>query len=218
MPPHTAFTPAAWLAAAAALLLTTAALVFGGYQWGASATTTALTKQRDKAVATAQGLYQAEVTRGTTAVANLQTDLREQRGQYQNLEGKYLELRNRHAPLVVAARRPGPTAACAQASTTGPGQAIAPTAPTHPDVDPAAGAVDVLTRGAVWMWNASLSGDPDQPTGACGSADTSSAACDVATEITLSEAWDNHHTNAQLCAANRLQHQRLIDFLQGSRP
>lgn len=212
------FAPGQWLATLAVWLIACAALVFCGYQWGASSTTAELAAKQAKAVATAQGLYQAEVNRGTTAVANLQTDLREQRGQYQNLEGKYLELRNRNAPLVVAARRPGLTAACAQTGPTGPGQAIAAAAATGPDVDPAAGAVDVLTRGAVWMWNASLSGDPDQSAGACGSADTSSTACDVATDITLSEAWDNHHTNAQLCAANRLQHQRLIDYLKGSRP
>nr|WP_315237692.1 hypothetical protein [uncultured Albidiferax sp.] len=199
-------------------LFTTAALVFGGYQWGASDTVTAEAKKRDKAVAIAQGKYQAEVERGGTAVANLQTDLREQSRQYENLEGKYLELRNRNAPLVVATRRPAATALCAAPSTPGADQATAPTPPTDPAVDIGADGGFTLTRGAVWMWNSSLSGDPDQPTGACGSADTSSAACDVATEITLQDAWENHHANAQLCAANRLQHQRLIDFLKGRRP
>jgi hypothetical protein len=63
------------------------------------------------------------------------------------------------------------------------------------------------------VWNSALKGT-DQPSGACGAADPTAAACAAATTATLDDAWDNHVANAQACAANRLAHQSLIDFVQ----
>ena len=62
------------------------------------------------------------------------------------------------------------------------------------------------------MWNSALAG-ADHPAGACGLADTSKAACDADAGVTLAEAWANHALNARLCAEDRLNHQRLIDYL-----
>ena len=62
------------------------------------------------------------------------------------------------------------------------------------------------------MWNSALTGT-DQPAGACGAANTATPACAAATSLTTADAWDNHTFNAQLCAEDRLAHQRLIDFL-----
>lgn len=63
------------------------------------------------------------------------------------------------------------------------------------------------------MWNSALAG-ADQPAGACGLADPAAPACAAATPLTVEDAWDNHTTNARLCAEDRLNHQNLIDFLK----
>ena len=142
--------------------------------------------------------YEAEVARGDKATTALITAQRQHAANYKNFERQFNELRLR-APLLALR--------------------VLPAGATVPKDDEAvAGATDADTRhfalsaGAVWMWNTALAGT-DQPTGACGAASTTTAACAVATALTLDDAWDNHNTNAQICAANRLAHQELIDFL-----
>lgn len=87
-------------------------------------------------------------------------------------------------------------------------------APGPPDV-PARLPADAglrLTAGAVRLWDSALAA-ADVPAGACRSDDPASAACAAATAITVDDAWDNHIDNASRCAVNRINHQRLIDFL-----
>ena len=144
--------------------------------------------------------YQAEVKRGETASGAYLKAYQNMQNQFESLTEKFHAVRKR-SPLVVSA----PGAACAGAvAGSGPSAAGADTG--------FANDVPVLTAGAVWMWNSALTGR-DQPAGACSALDGSPAACAVATPLTLDDAWDNHATNAQLCAEDRLAHQRLIDFL-----
>ena len=143
--------------------------------------------------------YEAEVLRGGAAASSYIAAHQVMQGQFQQLSEKFNGLSKR-VPLVV---RPG-GAACGVRSSTGEPQVEAD---SH--IDDAGG---LLTAAAVWMWNSALTGT-DQPAGACGAVDTTTASCAVATGLTLIDAWANHGTNAQLCAEDRLAHQRLIDFL-----
>ena len=76
-----------------------------------------------------------------------------------------------------------------------------------------------LTLGAVWLWNAALTGQAAAPAGACrvdestGQADP---ACADSSGLNLDDAWDNHTANARACAEDRARHQRLIDFLNAA--
>lgn len=70
-----------------------------------------------------------------------------------------------------------------------------------------------LTAGAVRLWNSALAGR-DTAAGACGAADAPTGACDADAGITLDEAWANHIENAARCGIDRINHQRLIDFIR----
>jgi hypothetical protein len=73
----------------------------------------------------------------------------------------------------------------------------------------------VITLGAVWLWNAALTGQA-APAGACSidaATGQASAACAGTSGISLDAAWDNHATNAATCALDRANHERLIDFI-----
>ena len=74
-----------------------------------------------------------------------------------------------------------------------------------------------LTLGAVWLWNAALTGEASGAAGACridAATGQASAACAEPSSIDLDAAFANHTANAQSCAADRARHQRLIDYLQ----
>jgi hypothetical protein len=113
----------------------------------------------------------------------------------------------------------GPAAAVAGLPLVAPsGQAAVPapgSPPATPDGARAADSGPVLSLGAVWLWNAALSGQ-GADLGACridAATGQASAACAASSGLALDAAWDNHSTNAESCAADRLRHQQLIDFL-----
>jgi hypothetical protein len=88
-------------------------------------------------------------------------------------------------------------------------------APAASDMARAADTGPVLSLGAVWLWNAALTGQAVD-TGACridAATGQASAACAASSGLALDAAWDNHSANAESCAADRLRHQQLIDFL-----
>ncbi len=97
-----------------------------------------------------------------------------------------------------------------------PGAVPAPgSIPAAPAVPSAADSGPVLSLGAVWLWNAALTGQ-GADLGACridAATGQASAACAASSGLTLDAAWDNHATNAESCAADRLRHQQLIDFI-----
>jgi hypothetical protein len=205
-----------------ALLAVLAATAFG-YTQGAKHNEQKWLVNQAKVERSARADYDDQARRGEVAAAQYLKDTRALTGQFNDLTEKFNVLRKR-TPLVVA-RAGGP--ACAQrvlapnassapvvpGSPTQPGMASRPDSPA-PDIAPVPGdSSPVLTAGAVWMWNSALTGT-DQPSGACGAADPTAAACVAATTATVDDAWDNHIANAQACAANRLAHQRLIDFVQ----
>jgi hypothetical protein len=155
----------------------------------------------------AHAKYEAEVKRGDDASGAFLVEHQAMQSDFQNLTEKFNAL-SKHTPLVVAAA-PGVRSANGCGVGAVPPEAnAAANGGTDADVIPGG----LLTAGAVWMWNSALTGT-DQPSGACGSLDTSEAACAVATAIDLDDAWANHRANAQACALNRLAHDRLIDFL-----
>lgn len=72
-----------------------------------------------------------------------------------------------------------------------------------------------LSLGAVWLWNAALTGQA-APAGACSidaGTGQASAACASTSGLSLDAAWANHTTNAASCALDRANHQRLINFI-----
>lgn len=146
---------------------------------------------------------EAEVVRGDTAVSNLITESQAMQGNFQKLTEKFNGLSKR-VPLAVFADA-GADSFCRNAD-------VNRGVPAEGPIDRDGADSGVLTAGAVWMWNSALAGQ-DQPAGACSLADTSTAACAAETNITLDDAWANHRANAQACAADRLAHDRLIDFL-----
>ena len=199
-----------------------------GYSQGAKDNEQKWLTNQAKVERSARADYVKEVRRGEVAVANYLKDTRALTEQFNDLTEKFNALRKR-TPLLVA--RSGITV-CDQRSVVAAGahtntESRWPTTLEPPVVagrspaDVAAEGVHPadspvyfgLTAGAVWMWNSALAG-ADQPSGACGAADPTASACAAATPHTLDEAWDNHIANAQACAANRLAHQRLIDFVQ----
>ncbi len=73
-----------------------------------------------------------------------------------------------------------------------------------------------LTLGAVWLWNAALSGQASAAAGACrvdAATGQASAACAQPSGLDLDAAFANHTANAQACREDRARHQRLIDYL-----
>lgn len=155
----------------------------------------------------AHAKYEVEVKRGVAAAGDYLADLKDQENRYEELEKKFSALRAR-VPLLV------PPAAAPAAQAAGAG--------SEPRVDPpgiVAPGINVVIRpelslGAVWMWNSALQGR-DEPAGACGADAATAEACAAASGLTTADAWDNHQTNAQSCAADRLRYQRLIDYLKG---
>lgn len=196
------------------LLPLVAALVFGGaglgYWAGDHNRNNAWLAKQAKTDAAAQKAYVAEVNRGQAASGAFIVEHQALQSDFQKLTEKFNGLSKR-VPLLLA----GGGGACADgANKLAPEPKGQP--PLRPEAldgsEPAGGGGPVLTAGAVWMWDSSLTGK-DQPTGACSAANTTQAACAVATGVTLDDAWRNHTTNAKLCAEDRLVHQRLIDFL-----
>jgi hypothetical protein len=142
---------------------------------------------------------ETEVKRGQVAASQSIAEQRAMQDSYQTLEGKFNELRIR-GPLVVF--RDKAAAPAPQSGTAAPGTAPGTAA------DPAVG----LSLGAVWMWNSALTGT-DIPAGACGAADPTAPACAADSGLGLEAAWANHAANAKSYALDRLQHQRLIDYI-----
>lgn len=187
-----------WLAGVALIALIAA----GGYWAGDHHRNNAWLAKQAVAERDAYTKYENEVRRGEEAAGVFLGQLQELQTSNQLLNGKFHDLRKR-TPLVVA--QPTFGMAC-----VGPADPSLPPANESPA---GAGFSPRLTAAAVWMWNSALVGI-NQPAGACSLADTSEAACAAATELTLDNAWANQATNAQLCAEDRLAHQRLIDFLK----
>ena len=156
--------------------------------------------------------YVAEVERGNTASGAFIVESQALQSNFENLTEKFNGLTKR-VPLVVAGV--GSTCAAGASSVEPvPHQKQLARPKTLDDSQRAGDGGPVLTAGAVWMWNSALAGT-DKPAGACGALDTSPAACAAATSLTIADAFDNHTFNAQLCAEDRLAHNRLIDFLKG---
>jgi hypothetical protein len=197
-----------------AVLFALGAYASGYYSGGASATAKHELKQA-KADKQARAAYDAKQRQGEQAAAAYLEADRALATQFQTLTEKFNVLR-RTTPLVTY--RPGLFACNSggairpQPDASSPAQPYAPDAPA-PAIQAAPDDTGIaLTAGAVWMWNSALTG-VDQPTHSCGALDPTSPACAAGTSLTLDAAWDNHITNAQVCAANRLAHQSLIDFI-----
>ncbi|MCM2340459.1 hypothetical protein [Rhodoferax sp.] len=195
-----------WLIAAA---LAGALSFYGGFQYSDNAWQA---RQAKQVQAQAQAL-QAEVQRShEAATKSIQEQLALQKS-YTVLKEKFDVFSNR-GPLVVLRNSAG--AVCPAGVL--PGGAVADEHPGDSQGSgPAgggdsAGAAVSLTAGAVWMWNSALAGT-DAPAGACGAADPTSPACAVDAGVSIAAAWANHTANAQACAADRLRHQRLIDYV-----
>jgi hypothetical protein len=191
-----------------ALAIAVAALVAGGYRWGAGATADRLQAESNRAAIKAQERFDAELLRGQAAVESLTTERQVFAASYTHLQEQFNDLSAR-IPLLVRRAR----AVSASLAAQGGGEASA--GAREPGAAGAAPAA-ALSTGALWMWNGALSGT-DEPAGACGAADTSEKACAADAGVTLDQAWRNHELNARLCAEDRLNHQRLIDFIR-SRP
>lgn len=195
-----------WLAG----LLCTLAVAAGSYWAGDHNRNNAWLAKQAVVDRDAHAKYVAEVVRGDKAMGNLITEHQALQSNFQNLTEKFNGLSKR-VPLVLV----GGGSACA----TGPDSlGIGRLGKPRPQPEAldgrelSSGDGPRLTAGAVWMWNSALTGT-DQPAGACGANDTTSAACAAATEATLDDAWANHRANAQTCAEDRLGHKSLIDFL-----
>jgi hypothetical protein len=136
---------------------------------------------------------------------------------YANLKEKFDEYTSR-GRLVVW--RNGGGAVCAAGAGAGGDVAPGASAQAQADGGPVAGGDDAgaaisLTAGAIWVWNSALIG-ADEPVGACGAADPASPACALDAGLGLEAAWANHTANAQAWAADRLRHQRLIDYINAA--
>jgi hypothetical protein len=142
--------------------------------------------------------YQVEVQRGQSAALQSVAQQQALQTNFQNLEGKFNELRKR-GPLVVFRTAPVAPAGAPAVASAGATAAVA---------DAAVG----LSLGAVWMWNSALAG-ADAPAGACAAADTAAGACAADSGLSLEDAWANQAANARACALDRLHHQQLIDFV-----
>lgn len=193
-----------WLLTPLILALSVAAYVAGDYNRNNAwlAKQAAIEQQ-------AQLKYVAEVERGQTAAANSIAEQQKLRQSYSQLEGKFNEFRKR-GPLVVfrGAPVPGEGVGHVETGNTEPGDPVSVGGSVGTAADSAIG----LSLGAVWMWNSALSGT-DTPAGACGAADTTSPACAADSGLGIEAAWANQAINAKSCAADRLRHQQLIDFV-----
>lgn len=154
----------------------------------------------------------AEYERGRAASAQYQLGAGALQARYLSLEGPANELRHRTS-LVIPSVEPN----CRISQPVCPASALGLEIPADVQApgeeQPAAGrSAPRLSRAAVWLWNSALAGS-DVPTGACGLADTSIEACAVDAGVTIDDAWINHDINAKSCAADRLRHRALIEFL-----
>jgi hypothetical protein len=194
-----------------AVVLALAGSLALGYRWGSTASDNAHQADQNRAARVAQERFDAEQLRGQTAVASLTTERQAFAQTYTDLQEQFHELQQRRVPLVVlpAHRDPG---ACVSGGAPDRAAGVAKDGASGADARSDDRDLHLLSAGAVWMWNSALAGT-DQPAGACGSADTSEAACAAETALTLDDAWRNHAINAQRCAEDRLNHQRLIDFI-----
>jgi hypothetical protein len=193
-------------------LLTIIAVFFLGYSQGAKHNEAKWQANQAKVARAARADYDAQAKRGEVAAAKYLADNRALQTQFNNLTEQYHALR-KHTPLVGASRSCAARSAGAGSAGHQPGDTPQAGAATTVAEDGAAdSAAHLLTAGAVWVWNSALTG-ADQPSGTCSAADPTAAACAVETSLTLDDAWSNHIANAQACAANRLAHQRLIDYI-----
>lgn len=168
-------------------------------------------KEAQRATQLAQDL-QAEYERGRAASAQYQLGASALQASYLSLEGPSHDLRQRVSlvlPPAVPDRRAQRPAGSAPAAAPGPHADAAPPGDAQRD---AVGGPHRLSLAAVWLWNSALAGT-DTPAGACGLADTSSEACAADAGLTVDDAWTNHDINARSCAADRLRHRALIEFL-----
>jgi hypothetical protein len=154
----------------------------------------------------------AEYERGRAASAQYQLGANALQARYLSLGGPAHELRHRTS-LVIPSVAPD----CRTSQPVRPASALAKEVPADVRApggeQPADGrSAARLSRAAVWLWNSALAGS-DVPAGACGLADTSIEACAVDAGVTVDDAWINHDINAKSCAADRLRHRALIEFL-----
>lgn len=203
-------------ARALALVLASVALVGAGYRWGATATDNKHAATAAKAIEDARAEFEGEIQRGNAAVTALQTERNTLFNSYMGLQEAFNGHLKRYPIVVRSSRAPGAAPGVAPAAPAAepgaqPGEPAQGCAP--PDVQPVVGHELVLSNSAVWMWNSALAG-ADQPAGACGLADPTEEACAAESGATLEDAWRNHAINAQLCAEDRLNHQRLIDYIR----
>lgn len=183
----------------------------GGFLAGADYKNDQWLSKQAKVEREAHVTYEAEVKTDNAAARSYLTDNRSLQTDYQALKEKFNALKKRTPLVAINPAVPGNTGqpGCVSEAPVG-------------EVDNG-GRVDSalhLSTGAVWMWNSALTGK-DQPAGECSALDPTSPACAAATDITIDDAWDNHTVNAQICAENRLAHQRLIDLLkqrEGAKP
>lgn len=219
-----------------AALAGVAAAMFGaGYCTGDHQRDNAWRAANAETAKLAQRAYVAEVGRGQQAAAQLQAELINKEAR----DAELAQLRARVAalgpltvqravPRVGAASRGGlaragqarpPGAADGVTAAAAPGCLALPAAPVPDGVAGAAddGAEPRLNLGAVWLWNAALTGSATAPAGACrvdAATGQASAACAEDSGLDLTDAWANQAANARACADDRLRHQRLIDYLQ----
>lgn len=182
---------------------------YGGYQYNDSAWQA---RQAQQAHAQALAL-QAEQLRSQAAARQAIDEQLALQKSYSVLKEMFDAFTNR-GPLVVwrdgigvggpAGVVPGGAVAAEQSA---PGQANSPAGNGV-----SAGAAVSLSAGAVWVWDSALIG-ADSPAGACGAADPTNPACALDAGVSIAAAWANHSANAQTCAADRLRHQRLIDYV-----
>ena len=185
-----------------------------GFNAGSQSANTKQAAKQAIAAQQARDAYDAKQRQGEQAAAAYLAAERERTTQFQTLTEKFNVLR-RNTPLVtpragLVVCNSGGTVRT-QPDTSSPEQ---PLAQPHrqPTQEPADDTGIALTAGTVWMWNSALTG-VDQPTHSCGAADPAAPACAAGTSLSLDSAWDNHIANAEICAANRLAHQSLIDFI-----
>jgi hypothetical protein len=170
-------------------------------------------KDAQRATQLAQDL-QAEYERGRAASAQYQLGASALQASYLSLEGPSHDLRQRVSlvlsSLAVSGHHAQRPAGVAPPAAPGPHTDAGP--PDDTQQIGAVGSPHRLSLAAVWLWNSALAGT-DVPAGACGLADTSVEACAADAGLTVDDAWTNHDINAKSCAADRLRHRALIEFL-----
>lgn len=192
------------------------AVAAGSYWAGDRNRNNAWIAKQAKAAKVSIERFDAEVVRGSDATQAYELAKRDSENRYSDLERKFNAVRTR-VPLIASCNATADT----QAGALGTSDPVYPSDRSAADratgVRDAVGPDPVLSYGAVWMWNSSLIG-ADLSTDTCGAADTSNTSCAASSGLTVLDAWENHDTNAQSCAADRLRYQHLIDFLKGRAP